>query len=181
MRMKIRMFFIILLIWPFLIFAQEADFFSPRIREAQAGIFCAPEIITTVPSPDTVSGESNIMKYEPEFISHSRNVPAVLGMGFGLKIMASEYDIHDVVTTATHPPMGPEGVTKQTFNTSWISSTDLSFMLYQFDYDYEMVQGPWTLNAWDGETLLFQAHFNVVSPQMVPELASACGYEDLLS
>lgn len=169
----------IFLLWPLTGFAQGPDMSGPRINDFKAGIFCAPEVIETQPAPGTVSGETNIIKSTPEFVSTGRNVPAVLGMGLGVKSVAKGYFIPDVTVVVTHPPLGPNGATSQTYMTS-IQSTRTSISLYQFDYNYELVLGPWTVSAYDGDELLYRANFNVVSPELVPELASVCNYEHLL-
>ena len=160
--------------------AQSIDQISPRLSSFRAGVFCAPDVIDTTPAPDTVAGVTNVIEDVPEFVSDGRNVPAVLGMGFGILSLSRNETLFDVLVVVTHPPMGDAGVTRQSY-TSEIANTGQPMTLYQFDYDYELVQGPWTITATQGDEILFRAGFTVVAPQMVPELASVCGYEDLLS
>lgn len=174
-----RFLVVLFVLWPIMGLSQSHDYSAPRINDFQAGIFCAPEVVETVPAPGTVSGESNILEYTPDFVSTGRNVPAVLGMGFGVKSSAKNVPIYNVTVHVTHPPMGPNGVTEQTY-TTYIDSHDLSVSLYQFDYGYELVEGLWTMTALDGEDLLYRASFNVVPPNLVPDLASVCHYEHLL-
>lgn len=179
-RMGIIRFIAALLILPSSLAAQQPDFVGPRINDFSAGIYCAPGTVGSVPAPGTVSGTRDILSVEPDFVATTRNVPAVIGLGFGVKSRAKIYDIPDVIYTITHPPMGPEGATQQTF-TDWIGTTENDLMMYGFDYDYEMVYGLWTFTAMAEGEMLFRASFNVVPPEMVPELASVCGYEHLLS
>lgn len=160
--------------------AQSVDQIGPLISSFKAGIFCAPTVVRTEPAPDTVAGVTNIIEDVPPLVSAGRNVPAVLGMGFGILSGAKQAMLLDVLIVVTHPPMGDAGVTRQSYYSD-ITNTGESMTLYQFDYDYELVQGPWTITATQGDTLLFRAGFTVVPPQQVPELAGVCGYENLLS
>ncbi len=161
--------------------AAPSDRISPAILALKAGIICAPQVIGTNPAPDTVAGVTNIVEGDPQFISNGRQVPAVIGIGFGLKAQAAGGgNLYDVTVTVTHPPMGDAGITQQTYPTA-ISGNALSMVLYQFDFDYELVQGPWIIEAATGDEVLLRVAFEVVAPQMVPQLSAVCGFENLLS
>ena len=76
--------------------------------------------------------------------------------------------------------MGAQGATEQTFGTT-ISGLDQSLTFYQFDVDYELLVGPWVMEAhYNGETL-YRVAFDVVPPAAAPELTRVCGFEELLS
>ncbi len=161
--------------------AAPGDQMSPMVQSMKAGIICAPLVVGTNPAPDTVAGVTNVIEGEPQFISNGRQVPAVLGIGFGVKAQAAGgTDLYDVTVNVTHPAMGDAGVTRQTYPTA-ISGSDLSLMLYQFDFDYELVRGPWTIEAVQHGNVILHVEFEVVAPQMVPQLAAVCGFENLLS
>ena len=159
----------------------KGEIVSDRIVSFETGVICAPEAVGTRPAPDTVAGTTHVIDVEPPFVSTENRVPAVLGIGFGIKAMASGYDgIDDVTMRITHPPMGDGGVTSQTYP-SRISGLDPSLTFYQFDFDYELLEGTWQMEAFKQGTLLYRTSFEVVAPRKLPELASVCGYEDLLS
>jgi hypothetical protein len=161
--------------------SMPGDSMGPGIQSLKAGIICAQDVISLTPAPDTVAGVTNVIEGDPAFVAFSRDVPAVVGIGFGVKSQAADgIDRLGVLITVTHPPMGDAGVIRESYTTD-ISSSGLSFTLYQFDYDYELVQGTWTFEATHDGKRLFRASFDVVPPQDVPELAAACGYENLLS
>ncbi|QQA42309.1 DUF3859 domain-containing protein [Pelagovum pacificum] len=175
---------LLLLALPVPVLAQEAESpltVGPMIRSAKIGIFCAPEIFETTPAPDTIAGTTNVVVDEVPFLSDSHIVPAVLDVGFGIKSYAKgDVELTGVTVIVTHPPVGPDGVQRESYQTT-IFSSRVSQTLFQFDYEYELVTGPWTLEAiHQGETL-FSATFEVVEPGMVPELAEACNYASLLS
>lgn len=171
---------IALLTVPLPLAAQGADEVGRAISAFEAGIICAPEVTGTNPAPDTVAGVTNIVDGPVEWVSRGRAVPSVLGMGFGAKAQAKGGDIWPVTVVVTHPPMGEGGLTRQSYETI-VQGDTLSITLYQFDFDYELLPGPWVIEAYDGDLLLYRANFTVVAPQMVPELATICGFEDLLS
>lgn len=159
----------------------EGDYRSLEVADFKAGIFCAQKVIAVNPAPGTIAGVTNVIEGEPGFISVSRRVPAVIGVGFGVKVRVDEpFGYDDVRITVTHPPMGPDGIATEQY-TSAISGAILSMNLFQFDFDYELVPGIWSIEAdWGGKPV-YRAVFEVAAARDVPELAVACGYADQLS
>lgn len=166
------------------LFAQaqtSPDATSDLIASVQSGVVCPPPSVGTSPAPDTVAGTTHLIEEEPPFVSLSNRVPAVLGIGFGTKAMSEAVaGIDNVTMTVTHPPMGDQGATVQSFQTR-ISGLDPSLTFYQFDFDYELVRGIWRMEASKDGKVLYRTAFEVVAPQLVPELAAVCGFENLLS
>jgi len=161
--------------------AQEGDVVSDQLFSFEAGIVCAPETIGTSPATNTVAGVTNAIEEDPPFVSLTRRVPAVLGFGFGIKAMAMDANgIAPVTMTITHPAMTQTKTTQQSFDTL-ISGIDPSLTFYQFDFAYELLPGRWVMEATQGDTVLYRAAFQVVAPNKVPELASVCGFAELLS
>ena len=162
-------------------FAAATGSVSPDIISLEAGIVCPPVSIGSTPAPGTVAGTTHIIEKEPPFVSNARRVPAVLGIGFGVKSQTDVVGGLDGVTwVVSHPSMGGDNVETQNFVTR-ISDLKPSFKFYQFDYAYELLPGPWQMTAMRGENILYQVNFDVVPPEAVPELARVCGYLDLLS
>jgi hypothetical protein len=154
---------------------------SPDIVSLEAGIICPPETVGTAPAPGTIAGTTHIIDLEPPFVSNSRRVPAVLGIGFGIKSQTSlSGGLDGVIMVVSHPEMGERDVTAQSFVTR-ISDSNPSLTFYQFDYAYELLPGPWRMTAMRDDAVLFEVAFEVVPPSAVPELADVCGYLDLLS
>lgn len=171
-----------LLTLPALALAQTPDgALSPAIASLETGVVCPPPAVGERIAPGTVSGTTHIIDEQPPFVSRSNRVPAVLGIGFGGKALAAATAGLDGVTmTVTHPPMGPTGAEVQSFQT-FISGIEPSLTFYQFDFDYELVRGTWQMQAELNGEVLYQTTFEVVAPQQVPELATICGFEELLS
>lgn len=172
------------MILPALVGAQAAldpGSISPEIANLEAGVICPPESVGSSPAPGTVAGATHIIDIDPPFVSTSRRVPAVIGIGFGVKAMAADgLGLDDVTMVVTHPPMGKEQVRTQSYGTR-ISGVAPSLTFYQFDYPYELVTGLWQMTAVRNDEVLYHTSFEVVPARQVPELASICGFENLLS
>lgn len=179
-----RRLILIMLLMPLCAVAQVAllpDRTNSSIAELQVGVICSPPSTGEAIAPGTVAGTTHLIADNPPFIARTNRVPAVLGVGFGVKSMTSDSaGLTDVTFTITHPPMGPQSATSQSFNTS-ISGTGLSLTFYQFDFDYELLPGFWQMAASKDGALLFRTTFEILAPQAMPELAQVCGFEELLS
>ncbi len=180
MRTRLTILFIILPVFALAEMASKLRS-SPDIAGIEIGVICPPEPVGASPAPGTLAGTTHVIDVDPPFVSNSRIVPATIGVGFGVKALATDpAGLQDVVMVVTHPPMGKERIQTQSFQTR-IKGDAPSVTFYQFDYAYELVTGRWQMTAMRGDTVLYQASFDVVPPQRLPELAGACGYEDLLS
>ncbi len=158
-----------------------ADQTSPAIASLESGIICPPPTVGETAAPGTLAGTTHLIDEDPPFVSQSNLVPAVIGIGFGVKSMTADLlGIQDVTVTVTHPPMGNTGVTTQSFQTR-IDGTEPSLTFYQFDFAYELVEGPWELQAAKDGEVLYSSRFTVVAPTAAPALAGICGFEELLS
>lgn len=177
--MNVRLFILALTLLALPAQAQDVEYTGTAIAELYAGVICAAKVVGTTPAPDTVAGVSNIIEEDPPFVSVGRVVPAVIGVGFAIKARTTS-DMNDLLVVVTHPPMGPDGMTRESFPTS-LSSFELSMNAWQFEYDYELVVGTWSFSVFDGNKLIYRVPFEVVPPDMLPELAGVCGYEELLS
>lgn len=173
--MRLMLAFLICTSLPPIAAAQDA------IASLRVGVVCGPPVIGSSPAPDTIAGSTHLIAETPPFIAEITQVPAVIGIGFGVMAQALDPEgLSDVTMIVTHPPMGVAGVTQQSYQ-SWISGTEPSPTFYQFDEDYERVTGTWTFTAVLDDGELFSVAFDVVPPQALPGLAEACGYRDLLS
>jgi len=168
--------------WGVAVCAAEDDFVSPLIGFFEAGVLCAQESGEVRAAPDTLAGTTHVVEDMPPFVSTGRIVPAVLGIGFGVRSgLVADFVQEDVLMTVTHPPLDGSGTTEQSFYTIIGSQYDPGVTFYQFDYGYELALGDWTMSARHNGVTLYETTFTVVSPNALPELAGVCGYLDLLS
>ncbi|AGI66069.1 hypothetical protein OAN307_c03100 [Octadecabacter antarcticus 307] len=158
------------------------DFTSPMVGFFEAGVICAQPSDGARDAPDTIAGSTHVIEDAPPFVSKGRAVPAVLGIGFGVRSgLVSEFGQDGVLMTITHPPLDGSGVTEQSFTTNIGSNVDPSVTFYQFDFGYELALGEWVMTASLNGYPIYETTFTVVSPSALPELAGVCGYLDLLS
>lgn len=183
-RMQIRFLILIHALafgWGMSVSADDTSFQSPLLAVFEAGVVCAIETGLEREAPNTVAGSTHVITAPPPFISTDRVVPAVLGFGFGVRAgLKGDLTQNGVVVRVTHPPFAGTGATEQSFVTRIGPETDPGVTFYQFDHGYELVTGDWTIKGSMGAVTLFETTFTVVPPDALPELAGACGYQDLL-
>lgn len=168
--------------WGGVVLSAEEDFVSSLVGFFEGGVLCATEGGVVRQAPDTLAGTTHVIEDAPPFVSNGRLVPAVLGIGFGVRSgLAGDAAQDGVLMTVTHPPLAGSGTTKQSFTTHIGSELDPGVTFYQFDYPYELALGDWTMTATFGAVTLYETTFTVVPPAALPELAGVCGYLDLLS
>lgn len=162
-----RLMFVVFCLYPALVSAQQSYFVNARIDEFSAGVYCE--------SHDALSHRPQI----DDLVETGSYVPAELGMSFGIKFSANDPDISSVRFVFTHPPMGPFGTTEHSY-INQINATENGLMLHQFSSEEELVHGTWTFTAMHEGEILFTSSFNVVPPEMIPELTRACKPNNLI-
>lgn len=152
---------------------------SPDVAELTRGIICAPPPAGRREAPDTAFGWIHVPDESITIRREASTVPAVLGMGFGMRYRLHSKAPRLLRYVVEHPPMPPHGRTRQ----SWegYAQDEEGWMFFQFDLEEELLPGTWSLSAHDGPQELFHAAFQVVEPEALPELAGLCGGEELLA
>lgn len=160
---------------------QNTHSIAPLVSFFESGVLCASDTGVTREALDTVAGTTHVIDEAPPFVSNAHIVPAVIGIGFGVKSgLDTPAALDDVLIAVTHPPFAGSGTTQQSYLSHIGPDTDPSINFYQFDYGYELALGEWTMSAsFDGYTL-WETSFVVVAPADLPELAGVCGYQDLI-
>ncbi|MCP3972010.1 MAG: DUF3859 domain-containing protein [Rhodobacteraceae bacterium] len=131
------------------------------------GYFCALEPVSSEQAAGTVSGVVLLVDSLPSFISQGPVVPAQIGVGFGVHVrVLPEYE-GQVTVQVEHPPMGPNGVTRENWNTR-LSSDDLTYSGFSFEEDYELLPGTWTMSAHASGRPIYSVSFEVVIPAVLP-------------
>lgn len=90
----------------------------------------------------------------------TRIIPLIPGVGLGIQTRWTGPLPHEVRMTTLHPPMGDRGVTRQEYVTTLPPGT-ASTRAYTFEFAYEMVPGPWTLQVEDETGILLSVAFTV--------------------
>ena len=151
------------------------------VAEVSYGLNCAVEITGSMEAPDTDRGQVDVFDTPPELSPLGQVVPALLGLGFGVRARAADgVTITGATFTVHHPPFPGRGTTTQSWRASY-SDSAFSTHLYRFDFPYEAVTGTWVMHAtYEGETL-YRIPFTVVPPEAYPGAATLCDPESLLS
>ena len=117
----------------------------------------------------------------PELSPLGQVVPALMGLGFGVRGRAADgLDISGATFTVVHPPFPGSGTTEQSWRANYTDNA-LSTHLYRFDFPHEAQTGTWVMEAtFEGE-LLYRVPFTVVPPEAYPGAKEMCDPEGLLS
>lgn len=145
---------------------------SPGAVDFAYGYFCARDPSELIEAEGTVAGVVNLIEGVPPFIATGTTVPAQIGVGFGVHILVHPAFAGPVDLVIEHPPMGPDGVTRQTWTTD-LRADDPDYLGYSFDRDYELLTGQWTITATTNGRLVYRASFDVVRASLMPPVP--CG------
>ncbi len=156
--------------------AQAELIAGPRVAELRYGLVCPMEdvLVTSEGAEDTVTGEINLLPGLPKIIAEGPVIPAVLGYSMSLQGMLRPGEtVGDVRVITEHPPMGPDGITRQS-TVSRLETFGPFHRGYGFDLPVEMVPGPWSITILAGQEVIAAARFTVVPPAARPDLVGLC-------
>lgn len=151
---------LVFLLLPTLVAAEPS---TPGAAYFAYGHFCSLDPVAEERSADTISGTVQLVEGLPEFAAEGPNVPAQIGVGFGVHVQTLPQYAGPVLIVTEHPPMGPEGVTRQSWVTSF-SADAPTYVGYSFEYEYELLPGLWTLSAQANGREIYSVTFNVFRP-----------------
>lgn len=139
-----------------------------------AGIICADPPSEQQPAPDTISGFVDLVGGTVYLGRPALRVPALPGLAFGVAGQVVPLSgAQGVTINVTHPPMAPNGVTRQSWTSDFLpGSTTANF--FRFDLPEERVPGRWTMQAVLDGQVLYEARFDVVDPARMPGFADPC-------
>ena len=151
------------------------------VAEVSYGLNCAVEITGSVEAPGTERGQVDVFDTPPELSPLGQLVPAMLGMGFGVRARAADgISITGATFRVFHPPFPGSGTTEQNWRASY-NDAALSTHLYRFDFPHEAQTGTWVMEAtFEGE-LLYRIPFTVVPTEAYPGAKELCDPKGLLS
>ena len=132
------------------------------------GIYCKPKEAGRVDAPDTALGYINLFEGEFDFRFHQQQVPAQLGMSFGL-IIRPAIDV-PVARMETYKP----GTTAPEVWYTDLHAGEPKTRGFSFDFPEELILGTWRMEGWDGDTRLYSIEFQVVPPSALPGIGPDC-------
>ncbi len=154
---------------------------NPQVLSAQAGFLCNVHEYGSEPAAGTLEGRTDLIDSARLRVMPTTIVPATLGVHAGILLHRDPAYTAPLRVVVTHPPMGSDGMTEQSFFTNQPSDGKIGAG-WQFEYDYELLPGPWSITLLDGDTLLYRFDFTVVPPAAFPPDITICdGGPELLS
>lgn len=144
---------------------------GPLVATLKVGVFCALQAMDQRPAPGTLSGWIHVPDGIIDFHWPDRRVvPAAIGLAFGVKSQMAP----GIFATGEMRVYRPGSSTPETWE-SGFSDTGEQFAFFRFDREDELIPGLWRFEAWEGDTRLYSAEFEVVPAAALPEIVNACG------
>ncbi|HMS96406.1 MAG TPA: DUF3859 domain-containing protein [Tabrizicola sp.] len=141
---------------------------APGIVVESYGIYCKLDSEGREEAPLTDLGYVDLLPGMPDFAFRQRQVPARLGISFGI-IILSDRDIPEARVETTRPgPADPD---------IWYDSIfagEPDFTGFSFDFEHELMPGIWRMEAFDGPTRLYSVEFEVLPGGELPGISSDC-------
>ncbi|MFZ1470420.1 MAG: hypothetical protein WAT09_15810 [Paracoccaceae bacterium] len=134
------------------------------------GIYCRPVIDGTTAAPGTPLGYVNNFSGAPTYRYRQQEVPALLGISFGLSVV-SDISIANVRVETLRP-----GATAPDVWFTDLEAGSAHARGFSFDFEDELQMGLWKMEAWDGDTRLYSIEFDVVAPSALPEIGPDCNF-----
>ena len=141
----------------------QAEQIGPMVESWQAGVVCPSEFGQAGAASDIA------------FIARTQVVPAVVGMGFGIRAQVNvPGGIPGATIVVDHPPFTAGGATRESYPAAF-SDQGPSGFFYVFETPQEAAIGTWTVSALLGQQLIYSLEFHVVAPRAGDGLLQACG------
>lgn len=136
------------------------------------GVICAIDTEGQRVAPDTESGVLNVVPQGRAFDVVTDVVPAEPGISFGIRTGGVTPALMAARVEVTHPPMGPQDVTRQSWD--YVPGNP-ALNLFTFEHPYEAVKGLWTFRVLGADGAVLAAkRFSVTDLSEAPAAARAC-------
>jgi hypothetical protein len=147
-------------------------FTAPGVTIVDLGVYCRPGTTTREDAPGTTLGYIQKLPDMPAMAFRQQQIPARIGVHFGVVVM-TDRDIAGIrAETWTPGAIRPE---------VWFTDHTADVPRargFVFEYPHELRPGPWVMEAYDGDTLLYRVEWQVVPGDELPGVTSDC---DLLA
>jgi hypothetical protein len=141
---------------------------APGVTILDLGIYCRPDATTKEDAPGTILGYIRNLPGPPAISFRQQEVPARIGVHFGLIVM-TDRDIPGVRVETWKP-----GATEpELWFTDHAAGTPHA-RGFAFDFPQELIPGRWRMEAHDGSTLLYRVEWEVLPGDQLPGVTSDC-------
>jgi hypothetical protein len=156
----------------------EAD--TSVVANVDFGILCPTGETVQILAPDTTLGFIDARDGPHAITLTTQVVPAVRGLSFGVTATnISGATLSSVTFQTKHPPFPGHLKTIESYQ-ALFEAGDAYFDYFTFDYPYEMQTGTWEFSAQYAGKVLYRAKFEIVAPEIAPDLANICPGPPLL-
>jgi hypothetical protein len=155
---------------------------APPIVDIEFGVICNYQPRgEDVAAPDTNAGRIRRGGDPIVFDIVTDQVPAVLGTAFGIRILGEEEMGRRTVTMVTrHPSFGPGYIDTETWPSEMTGGV-YSARYFYFEFDYELVPGPWSMEVWLDDRMIVRQDFTVHDGPAARRILDLCPTEGLTS
>jgi hypothetical protein len=141
---------------------------APGILIENHGVHCNVEVAGTQAAPNTESGLVDLLVGTPEFAFPGQEVPARLGISFGV-VAVPDRDIFNVQFLTWRP-----SATAPEFWFADMAADAPHIQGFMFETPTELETGLWRFEAREGEDLLYSVEFEVLPGSALPGVTSDC-------
>jgi Domain of unknown function (DUF3859) len=141
---------------------------GPGIVIETVGIYCHVAPQGREEAPQTDLGYIQILVGMPDFSFEQREVPARLGISFGL-VAISDRDILQARVETRRPGTAQPDI--------WYSdflAGEPALRGFSFDFSHELTPGIWRMEAYEGTDQLYSVEFEVLPGTELPGVSSDC-------
>ena len=132
-------------------------------------------------APDTNAGRVRRGGGTLEFDVQGDQIPGLPGVAFGIQFVTDPAIGEQMVTMVTHHPSFGPGYLESESWPSLVTGGTVSARYFYFEYDYELVPGPWTMEVFLGDELIVRQDFTVFDGPAARALMNACPADGMLS
>lgn len=132
-----------------------------RVADVSFGIFCDRPPATASTDKDTIKGTVERYAANPTLWRKTQVIPAVDGLLFGVLGREDPNSGAPVTIVVDHPPLGPRGTTRESWETE-MHSNRITFHGYYLGLSDGSPVGDWTMTALREGRELFAVEFEVV-------------------
>jgi Domain of unknown function (DUF3859) len=136
---------------------------SPLIESLTAGVFCPEDFMDKVEAPETELGYILSPSSEPEITWLSTEVPARLGIAFGLQMAQTDGPPIGLVEVEVTRPL-QNGETGTDRWEAFVGPEGTSTNFWVFSEPSELANGDWTFRIRQGDEMLVEVTFVVMDP-----------------
>ena len=162
--------------------AVAQNMIADPIQQIEFGVICdyRPQG-QDIPAPDTNAGKVRRGGQPFSFDLLTDEVPGLLGVAFGIRLLArADMGDREVRMVTRHPSFG-EGFRDVETWPSDLTGGVWSARYFYFEFPYELAAGPWIMEVWLEDEMIIRQEFTVYTGIAGRKILDSCPTEGLSS